>query len=288
VTLQAAILFGLKASIMLSVFALGLHVAARNATHLLRHPQKLMRSLVAMDLVMPAFAVLAIAVTPALPAPVKIALAALSVSPIPPIMPGKAMKAGGTEEYVIGLLVAASVIALVFVPLAVELLGAIFGVQTHIPFGKVASVMLLTVLGPLAAGFAVRNLWPDLALRAARPLATAATVLLLLCTMPVVLTLWPQTMSLIGNGTLVVFAAFVAVGLVAGHLLGGPEPEDRTVLAIATASRHPGVAISIAAINFPEQKLATAAVLLYLLVSIVISMPYTIWRKRLATAGTRP
>jgi len=63
-------------------------------------------------------------------------------------------------------------------------------------------------------------------------------------------------------------------------LLGGPEPEHRTALAFATASRHPGIAVAIAVANRPEQKLTMAAVLLYLLVNIVVSLPYHLWSKR--------
>jgi bile acid:Na+ symporter, BASS family len=73
---------------------------------------------------------------------------------------------------------------------------------------------------------------------------------------------------------------FVLIGLAAGHLLGGPDPDDRTVLALSTATRHPGVAIAIANANFPGGKLAVAAVLLYVLVSAVVSIPYLNWIKR--------
>ncbi len=50
------------------------------------------------------------------------------------------------------------------------------------------------------------------------------------------------------------------------HLLGGPDPDDRTALALATASRHPGVALLIPTGNFPNQKLVAPAMVLYLIV----------------------
>jgi BASS family bile acid:Na+ symporter len=82
--------------------------------------------------------------------------------------------------------------------------------------------------------------------------------------------------SLIGNGTIVAIAAFVMVGLLTGHLLGGPAGEDRSVLALASAAHHPG----IANVNFPEQKLAPAAVLLYLIVMVIVTSLYVMWRRR--------
>ena len=71
------------------------------------------------------------------------------------------------------------------------------------------------------------------------------------------------------------------LGLLVGHLAGGPDPEHRTVLALATASRHPGVAL-VAGISASVQapKLVTAAVLLAFVVSMIVSAPYAAWRKR--------
>jgi bile acid:Na+ symporter, BASS family len=53
--------------------------------------------------------------------------------------------------------------------------------------------------------------------------------------------------------------------------------EDRTVLALYTSARHPGVAVAIAQTNFPEQRLALAAILLAMLVSAVLALPYMNW-----------
>jgi BASS family bile acid:Na+ symporter len=90
---------------------------------------------------------------------------------------------------------------------------------------------------------------------------------------------WPAISLLIGNGTVLVFLLFAATGVLVGHLLGGPRPDDRTVLALSTASRHPAMAIAIGAAAFPSQQLVPAAVMLYLLASIVATAPYSAWRR---------
>ncbi|HEY4078717.1 MAG TPA: hypothetical protein VGM26_17450 [Rhizomicrobium sp.] len=282
-TLQEAIMLGIKLSIALTVFAVGLEATAGEITYLFRHPRRFARAILAIDIAMPLFVLLVLFLTH-LPDPIKIALAALSVSPVPPLMPGKAMKAGGTEGYVVGLLVAAAVVALVFVPLSVELMGRILGVDAHIPVATVVALMAMTVLGPLVAGAVVRGLLPDLARRAAGPLAKFAGLLLILCVLPVMFSAWSLVWSLIGNGALMALAAFVLVGLAVGHFLGGPSEDDRTVLAIATASRHPGMAIAVATASFPEQKLVAPAVIMYLIVCALVSLPYVRWRKRCAAA----
>lgn len=43
-----------------------------------------------------------------------------------------------------------------------------------------------------------------------------------------------------------VLTLFTFAALATGHLLGGPEEDDRTLLAFAAVSRHPGIAIVVA------------------------------------------
>jgi bile acid:Na+ symporter, BASS family len=141
-------------------------------------------------------------------------------------------------------------------------------------------IVLVTIIAPLTAGLLVRQVAPTFAKRVAGPLATSATVLLVGGVLPILFTTWPAIRSLVGNGTLAGIAAFVLIGLVAGHLLGGPEEDGRTLLALSSASRHPGIAMAAAHADFPQQTLVPAAIMLYLIVSAVVSMPYLSWRRR--------
>ena len=97
---------------------------------------------------------------------------------------------------------------------------------------------------------------------------------------PLVVRLSSAMFSLIGNGTILVMVFFALVGFATGHLLAGPDPEDRTVLALSTATRHPGIAIAIVLANYPDQKLAPAAAVLYVLVSAIAAKPYLSWAAR--------
>jgi BASS family bile acid:Na+ symporter len=277
--LATLISIAIRASICLIVFGLALNASPQDALYLFRRPGQLARSLLAMNVIMPLFAAALAAAFDLNPA-VKIALIALAVSPVPPVLPKKQLKAGGRASYAVGLLVAAALLAIVFVPVAVELLGEAFGTPAQVSFAAIARLVLSTVLAPLAAGMAVRRVKPGIAERMAQPISLVATVLLVASILPILFTAWPAMVSLVGNGTIVALGAFTLAGLAAGHLLGGSDPDDRAVLALATASRHPGVALAIASANFPEQKLVPAAVLLYLIVSTIVSIPYLIWRRR--------
>jgi BASS family bile acid:Na+ symporter len=279
-TIQEIILLVLRASIVMTIFAVALDAKPGEGRSLFKRPGKLIRSLVAMNVIMPIFAIIVVAVFP-MALVVKVVLVALSVSPVPPFLPGKAEKTGGSESYVIGLLVTAALFAIVLIPLTTWIVGMIFHVETHLDMGKIIVSILTTVLVPLTIGILIRQFFPQIADLIARPLAILATVLLAITALAAIAGVWKLIVSLIGSGAVLAFLAFVVVGVIVGHLLGGPEEEDRTVLAFATASRHPAIAIAIAAGNFPDPKLATAAVVLYLFVSIIATVPYAQWRKRL-------
>ena len=273
------ILLVLKVSIMLSVFAIGLKATFAEATFLFRRPGHLLRAFLSMNVLMPLVALVLAAPFDLHPA-VKIALVVISVSPTPPIFPKKAHKAGGKDEYDIGLLVAAAVLAVILIPITLEILEKFTGVPLSMPALSVALLVLTTILAPLLVGMAVRKIAPAIADRAAKPIGVLASVLLILSALPVLIGMAPTVFSFIGDGRVISLAAFALGGLIIGHLLGGPEPENRPVLALATSSRHPAVALAIAHANFPNQKLTAAAVFLYVISSAILSALYLAGNKR--------
>jgi BASS family bile acid:Na+ symporter len=277
-SLTAIIVLTLKLSIALSVFALGMKETFSDATFLFRRPEKLLNAMVSMYVAMPLFAVTAALVFD-LPPAVKIALVALSVSPIPPILPSKALRAGGHESYAVGLLVAGSLLSIILVPLAMELFQVVFNIPLQMTPRSVAIVMLTSVLLPLAAGMIVRAIAPVFADRASQPLRLAGMVLLVAAFVPVLISQSGQLLSLLGGGTFAALASFAVVGLLVGHILGGPQFEDRPVLALYSSARHPGVAVAIAQANFPQQRIAVAAILLALLIAAIVALPYMNWIK---------
>jgi BASS family bile acid:Na+ symporter len=284
VTLAWLIRWAIRASLLLVVFALGLRATVADATYVLRQPALVLRGFLAMGVIVPAAAAALAALLDLHPA-VEIAMLAMAVGPVPPILPGKQLRLGGQESYVYGLLVAASLAAIVVVPVAIEVLGRAFQRDAHVSPGFVARVVGITVLLPLAAGLAIRSVAPRLAGRLSPWASRIGHALLAIGLLVVVIAAWRDIVSLVGNGTVLVIAAVVAVGLAAGHCLGGPDADDRTALAIAASMRHPGVALAIARLNFPEERLVPAAVLLFIVVNVVVTLPYGVWRRR-AHAGS--
>jgi BASS family bile acid:Na+ symporter len=264
------ILILLKVSIVLNVLALGLEATFSDATCLFRRPRELSRAFLSMNVAMPLIA-LGLAEAFDLKPAVKIALVALSVSPIPPMLPKRLFMAGARHDFTVGLLAGAAVLAIAVIPLTIWIISRIASIPLRMSVGAVAVVVLQTVLAPLLAGITVRTLAPALAQRIARPLGAAAFVLLIVCVVPVLFGSIRAIVSLIGDGTLLSLTGFALVGYFVGQFFGGPDPESRRVLAISTASRHPGMAVAIARTNFPEERLAVAAVALYLIIAVIVS-----------------
>jgi BASS family bile acid:Na+ symporter len=274
VTVETLIRVALLVSVWLVVLSLGARASPARAAFLLRKPGKLARALTAMFVVVPAFAIL-LAATTSVPLPIKFAIVAMSAGPTPPILPYKQMKAGGEPDYALGLLVAAALASIVLTPLLVTIAGRVLGEQAAIDPVTVARTLLLTIGLPLGAGMVLRAVSTHAAEAIANVARWAGMLLLLTVFVVMVAAAWREIPGLFGSGGGLAIVATVAVGLLAGHLLGG---RHRRGLALAAATRHPGVALAIAQMNFPEQqKPITAAILVYLLITALVSAPYVRW-----------
>ena len=284
-TLAQLIVIALQTSIALIVLSIALDARLDDITSLLRRPGLLARSLLAMNVVMPAFAV-AVAWAFDLNPAVEVALVATALAPVPPVLPHKQMKAGGSHPYMIGLLAITALVSIAYVPAAVEVLGRIFGRPFHAPAAGVAKIVATSVLAPLALGMLVKRFAPAMAERIVRPLSIAGMVLLAIALAPVLIKEWPGITALIGNYSVVAMVVFALVALAVGHALGGRNADDRTVLATATSARHPAVALAMTH-HAQDRSAVLAAVLLTLIVAAVVSIPYVMWRAR-SHAGAHP
>lgn len=70
----------------------------------------------------------------------------------------------------------------------------------------------------------------------------------------------------------------MVIALAIGHGVGGPDPDDRTALAVACATRHLGIAVLVAT-SFPGPRVVVL-ISAYIVISVLVSVPYLAWRKR--------
>jgi BASS family bile acid:Na+ symporter len=280
-TVAQLIPLAIQLSMGLMIFSVGLRASAEDVASVLRRPGLLLRSVLAMNVVMPAVAV-ALAIGFDLDHALEIALIALALAPVPPILPGKEFKAGGATSSVVGILVATALLSIVIVPVGAHLVGEVFGRHVTVPPTTVAKIVFVSMLLPLGAGMLLRTLAPALASRLAMPSSITGTALLLAAFVPVLIAQLHGVLELIGNYTIVAIVVFVVVGLAVGHALGGADPDDRTVLALSTSTRHPAVAMAIA--HDAHLPAVLTAILLVLVIGAIVSAPYVKWRRRVHAA----
>jgi len=272
-----------QVAIIGTVFGFGLNSTRDDLLYLWRRPGLLVRSLLAVLIVMP---VAAVVLTKAFDFRhnVEVVLVALAISPVPPLLPQKESKAGGRRSYGLGLMLFLGLVAIAVIPLVVELLEQVFARPFTVDAGAIARIVLVAALLPIVAGMAVRALMPRVAERLEKPVRLIANGLLLVGVVVLLVVSWQAVWAAVGNGTILVLIGFVVAGLLVGHLLGAPEPEHAAVLALSTACRHPAIALGIAATNFPDERFG-GTIIVYLLVSAVVGIPYVAWqRRRLVTA----
>jgi BASS family bile acid:Na+ symporter len=241
----------------------------------------LLRSVLAVLIIMPVLAVLLVEVLDLRKA-TEVTLVALAISPIPPLLPNREAKGGGQSSYALGLMMVLAIFAIAAIPLLVLVLESVFDRSFAIAPGTIAGMVIMMVVLPLAAGMALCALLPHIGSRLQEPVRWIATGLLVLAVLLLLVGTWKAIWSAIGSGTAIALAAFVVVGLVVGHLLGGPEQEHSTVLALSTACRHPAIALSVASTSFPSEKFG-GIILLYLIINVLVCIPYISWQRRRST-----
>ncbi|WP_395398075.1 Na+-dependent transporter [Novosphingobium sp. BL-8A] len=263
----------LTGSLALLVVAAGIASSRGDFAYVLGRPALLGRAVLAIVVIPVIAAVTAIALFP-IEHPARAAIFLMAISPVPPLMPGKALKFGGNAGYVYGLQAAGAVLALLFVPTLGAVGARFYEVSAQFPVGVVARNILVGLVVPLAIGLVLgRLVLHKVSPALPRIITIVADIMLVLAFLPLLVELFPGMMALIGNGTVIAMAFVVLIALAGGHLLGGPELANRSTLAFSAAMRHPGIALALAGANHANMAV-TAAVLLFLLVGLLVLVPY--------------
>jgi BASS family bile acid:Na+ symporter len=270
--------FALAASVFLGVLAVGLRVSPADLNYVLSTPSRLIRSLLVMNILAPTIALI-VCKTFSLHPAVIVALVTLAIAPVGALFSAAMLPlvTPGRTSYGRGLYFASTVLSVILTPLAVEVIQMIFGGDIHVNPMVVAQVVIGSVLLPLGLGLAMGRLWPA-SVRWNRRIEKLSAALLGACMVAILILGWSSLGSVIRQGTLTAITITTLLGLAVGHVFGGPDEDDRTVLAFATISRHPGVAMAVA--NFTDQPLAPVGVLLAMVVNEIAVIPYKRWRKR--------
>ena len=190
-TVQQAIMLALQVSIMLTVFGFGLRATVGDVLYLVRQPSLLARSILATFVIVPVFAVAVTGVF-ALRDAAEIAIVALALSPIPPLLPQREGKGGGHAAYALGLMVVIGLLSIVITPLLVSVLNLVAVRSITSAPGAIAGIVLKAAVLPLAAGIALHATLPAVAARLAKPVTLIAHIMLVTGGLVVLIGATPQ------------------------------------------------------------------------------------------------
>jgi len=272
----------IKLSVGAMILAVGMGATFADVAYLWRRPALLLRSVLAMYVLVPLAAFVLAEFLPLAPG-VRVALLVIAVSAGAPLLPRR-LRFGGSP-YVFSLVVTSSLLAIVLVPAWLAVLSRHFDVAIHVGTADVAAVLARAFLLPLVIGIllgmALRRVVPARTERIADTVFALAAVVLAVATLILIADQWQVFTEVRGPG-IVALLALMVISVAIGHALGGPNPDDRTALAIACCTRHIGIVVILAATFRGPRAVVLLAV--YLVAASAVSIPYLRWRRRTAPA----
>jgi BASS family bile acid:Na+ symporter len=276
---------GAALSIFAFMFSTGLRTRIADLRYLGTRVGLMLESLLSVDVLVPLIALaVVLLVRPA--NATAIGLLILAASPAAPMALKKISKAGGVSEYAVSLHIVLALLAILTVPVTLALLSSITGIQLESSPLEVAGQVGLSILLPIVAGMVFGWLFPALAGRIARPLEALSNAILAIVVLIVILSTYHLLLALDIRSYMAI-ALMIAGALVAGHLMSTGRPEERTTLALESASRNIGLALLIASAYAPLEK-ALPVLIPYLAASAIIGLIYVRYQKMGQGERSRP
>jgi len=240
-------------SVALIVFSQGLGVSTKEVASYFRdRPGLVLKSLFATLVLVPAVALALILLLKPSPA-LAVGLAILVACPPAPLMLKAAPNlAGGSRPFMASLHLILAVLAIVTVPLVLNLLSMPLGFNADVDLGSMLWILARTILLPVCLGMAVFALFPAAAGKLAPAVGKAGSAGLAIVVVCALVALFPVLLNT-DPWSYLVIAIVGAAALAIGHLAGPAGSSERSVLAVECGVRHPVLAITIGAMNFGKQ-----------------------------------
>ncbi|MFV2034750.1 MAG: hypothetical protein ACC631_06525 [Halocynthiibacter sp.] len=280
----------LLAFVSLTIFTLmltiGINQSLEQLTSLLRKREVLLRALVSVLVVVPVV-VFTLLLVFDLPPEVATGLALLAAAPGAPLTTQRSHMTGANVEYVTSLQLTLALTAVVVTPLILGVFNAVFELTTErVSLLQVAGQIATVTFLPVIVGLLLRHYAPRLVAVTEKPLNILANVLflLLVIAMVVVLAMAPDLRAklLLGWPAIAAIVIIAVAAVTAGHLIGGPQKDQRAGLAVASLARNVGLAMFIASVSADDNGVIPT-LLVYILLGTTVQVIYSVWIKRQAT-----
>jgi BASS family bile acid:Na+ symporter len=259
------------------MFALGLAIDVRDLRWAWSRPWLVARGLVSVLVVVPIVGV-AVAHALDLSLEAQVGVALMAISPGAPVALRRSLDAGSRQSFAAVLQVLVALLAIVSMPVSVEGLNWFYGTHGSIAPALVVRQVFMAQLLPIGLGLTIRQTAPALALRSEPIMRRAAAVLLTGFAVLVLAAIWPVVIGAAPR-TALAAAMITLLAVATGHVLGAPDGDTRTAVAVSSALRNPGLALLVASSNHAPREV-TSTILAYVLCAAVIVTLYIAWRRR--------
>ncbi|MCG8423441.1 MAG: bile acid:sodium symporter [Proteobacteria bacterium] len=267
-------------SFMLGV---GMNVSALAVIQAIRRTSLLLRSLL-LNIVLVPILVVGIAILFGVAPEFTLAMIISAAAPGAPLGPPLSMMARGDVPFATGLMVVLAGLSVVTTPLICRATMMTIAGDVELDFAVLAAmqILLTSMLIPLGGGFLVQALLPRVSQRLAKPLRLIANTLLL-ATIILIVVDQLHILTALGWQVLLAMLLGVALPLLLGYWMGGPEGATRRTLAVTTGVRNTALALLIAATSFAGT-VVVPAVFAYGLFMVVGGLAYATFAARRSAA----
>jgi len=141
---------------------------------------------------------------------------------------------------------------------------------TSISAWDIVKDLLLLVLLPLVVGLVVKARYPDNSSTWQPELVRVANLAMVIALATGIAANWHTIVTMFGSWVIVIAIVIVVVGLVAGALLGGRNPETRTTTSLVSGTRFAGLGLIIIGTQLHGAANYMGPAITFALVSLII------------------
>jgi bile acid:Na+ symporter, BASS family len=268
---------GLASSQLVTLLSLDMGLSLRwgDLRKEVRNPV-LWRALVAAVVGVPLLAILVAAALPLGPA-ARGVIVLMAISPGAPMLMNKAHKSGNVA-LAVTLALVLTLAALVSVPVEIAVLNRLFPVDLQASSAELLRRLVPGLLLPLVLGFVVRGAWPAVANAMEPSVRRLFQLAFLVVALGAVATSWYVVAQLSPWAWLAMLLVTMGAALL-GDAVGGRDPRERATAAYAIVFGNPAIAMTVAALSYPELR-AVPIILAYALLRAVLVLPYAVLSSR--------
>jgi BASS family bile acid:Na+ symporter len=267
----------IQLAIVSTMVSVGLQVTGAQILSAVMRRGLLAKALLANLVLIPLLAVLFTRLF-ALPQWTAVGILLVAAAPGAPMIPKLVEAAKADLPFSVGLMFILATLTIVVTPVTA---GILLPVDVDVEFDVLAVIRMLLILQliPLLTGLAVQQWLPALKHIIVRPSILLANLFVAMAIALVAIRDYETLIKLPWTAVAAILL-LVASMLLAGWLLGGPQPDTRRSLALGTSAQSNGLALVITSSSFPGSG-ADIAVVAFGLLNILINFAIAFyWRRK--------